>query len=172
PQAPVIALDLVIPRPGMDVELPGAVVRTIERSGGQTRVRAAYQQAGDAPVTWSKQVELGEKETKVSGETRTLLSIGEGMVRGTSIASYTIHGRGVDTFRVALPAGITVLDVAAQGMKDWSVLEEKGGRVLLVRLNYVARGSYELQATFEQEIKDADAKGTTGTAGADGASEV
>ncbi|HYS04634.1 MAG TPA: hypothetical protein VEW47_05515 [Candidatus Dormibacteraeota bacterium] len=172
PQAPVVALDLVIPRPGMEVELPGAVVRAIERSGGQTRVRGAYQRAGDASVTWSKQVELGEKETKVTGETRTLLSIGEGMMRGTAIAAYTIHGRGVDAFRVALPAGITVLDVTAQGMKDWSVVEEKAGRVLLVRLNYVAQGSYELQATFEQEIKDADAKGTTGTAGADGVSEV
>ncbi len=172
PQAPVIALDLVIPRPGMEVELPGAVVRAIERSGGQTRVRGAYQRAGDVSVTWSKQVELGEKETKVTGETRTLLSIGEGMMRGTAIAAYTIHGRGVDTFRVALPAGITVLDVTAQGMKDWSVVEEKSGRVLLVRLNYVAQGSYGLQMNFEQEIKDADAKGAAGTAGADGVSEV
>jgi hypothetical protein len=172
PHAPVVTLDLVIPHPGLEVELPGAVMRATERSGGQTRVRGAYQGAGEVLVTWSKQVELGEKETKITGETRTLLSIGEGMLRGTAIAAYTIHGRGVDTFRVALPAGITVLDVTAQGMKDWSVVDERAGRVLVVRLNYVAQGSYEMQVSFEQELKDVGTKGAAGTAGADGVSEI
>jgi hypothetical protein len=37
-----VGLDLIIPRAGMDVDLPGAVVRSVERPGGQTRVRAAY----------------------------------------------------------------------------------------------------------------------------------
>src|SRR2546426_9375359 len=181
PQAPVVTLDVVIPRAGMDVDLPGAVVRSVEHAGGQTRVRAAYQRTGDAQVTWFKQIELGEKETRVFAELRTLLSIGEGMMRGTSIAAYTIHGRGADTFRVALPAGISVLDVAAQGMRDWAIEDGKGtgtsagtgkgsgpGRVLTVRLNYVAQGSYELQISFEQEIKDADRKDGRETAGAAG----
>jgi hypothetical protein len=158
PQAPVIALDMVVPRPGVDFNVPGAVVRAIDRTGGQTRLRAALERGTDLGVTWFKQIELGDRETKIFGELRTLLSVGEGTVRGTAIAAYTIHGRGADAFRVALPAGITVLDVSAQGMRDWTVETGKAGgpeRVLVVRLNYVARGSYELQVAFEQEIKGA-----------------
>ncbi len=175
PTAPVIAVDLVVPRPKLDFEIPGAVVRSIESGAGQSRVRAALQQSADAPVSWFKQIELGEKETKVFGEVRTLLSIGEGMVRGTATASYTVHGRGVDRFRVALPAGLNVLDVSAQGMRDWKV--ETGapkdagpssagpsgaGRVLAVSLNYLAQGNYEFQVSFEQEIDTARAAVASG----------
>ncbi len=173
PQTPVINLDLAIPRPRLEVELPGAVVRAVERSAAQTRVRASYQQAADASVSWFKQPELGDKETKIFGELRTLLSIGEGMLRGTAIAAYTIHGRGVETLRIALPAGITVLDVEGQGMRDWSVKEgattgsalaggAAAGRVLVASLNYVAQGSYELRISFEQEIKQSPGSAAAG----------
>ena len=159
PRAPVIDLDLRIPSPRLDVNLAGAVVRSIERTATQTRVRAAFQQATNASVTWFKQVDLGEKETKVFGEIRTLLSIGEGMIRGTANAVYTIHGEGTDLFRVALPNDLNVLDVSAQGVREWKVENGKPeDQVLSVRLNYKAKGSYAFQISFEKGLEDATAE--------------
>ncbi len=160
PQAPVIALDLTVPRPQLSFHIDGAVVRSTERSNGSTRVLAAFQQARDASVTWFKQAELEEKETKLMGELRTLLTVGEGMLRGTTHAVYTIHGKGVDTFRIGLADDVTVLDVNAQGIDDWAVEppgEDEGGpneRVLTVRLNHMAQGSYTFRFSFEKGLGD------------------
>lgn len=161
PRAPVIDLDLRIPRPRLDVNLTGAVVRSIDRTATETRVRAAFQQAANASVTWFKQAELGEKETKVFGELRTLLAIGEGMVRGTATAVYTIHGQGADTFRIDLPAEVNILDVSAQGVREWKIEDGDGegaGRVLGVYLNHRAKGTYAFQVTFEKDLGDASAE--------------
>ncbi len=158
PGAPVITLDLVVPRPGIDVNIGGAVIRSIERGTDRTRVRAALQHTSGSSVTWFRQVELGEKETKVFGEVRTLLSVGEGALRGTSSAVYTVHGRGVDAFRLSLPADLRVLDVSAEGIRDWSVAEPNGDpgadRDLLVRLNYRAQGAYAFQISFEKDLAE------------------
>jgi len=158
PQAPVIALDLTVPRPQLSFQIDGAVVRSTERTKGSTRVQAAFQQVRDASVTWFKQAELEEKETKLLGELHTLLSIGEGMLRGTTNAVHTIHGKGVDTFRIGIPDDLTVLDVNAQGIDDWAVEppgEDAGDsteRVLRVRLNHLAQGSFTFQFTFEKSL--------------------
>ena len=163
PQAPVIALDLTVPRPQLSFQIDGAVVRSTERSNGTTRVLAAFQQVRDASVTWFKQADLEKKDTKLLGELRTLLSIGEGMLRGTTQAVFTIHGKGVDTFRIGIPADLTVLDVNAEGIDDWVVGppdDDAGGtteHVLKVRLNHVAQGSYAFQFSFERSLGDTTA---------------
>jgi hypothetical protein len=163
PQAPVISLDLTVPRPQLSFNLDGAVVRSTERSNGSTRVLAAFQQSRDASVTWFKQAELDEKETKLFGELRTMLSVGEGMLRGSSNAVFTIHGKGVDTFRVGMPTNLTVLEVNAQGIDDWSVepaTEDAAGseQVLTVRLNHRAQGSYSFRVSFERALGDTTAE--------------
>jgi len=155
PQAPVIVLDLRVPRPNLSFVIDGAVVRSTERTNGSTRVLAAFQQAYDASITWFKQAELEEKETKLFGELRTLLAVGEGMLRGTTQAVYTIHGKGVNRFRIALPADLTVLDVNGQGIDDWIVEASGEGRLLLVRLNHEAQGGYAFHLTFERALGDA-----------------
>jgi hypothetical protein len=164
PAAPVIALDLRIPRAGMDVSLGGAVIRSIERGPERTRVLAAFQQAHNASITWFKQVELDEKESKVLAELRSLLSVGEGMLRGTAIAAFTVHGSGVDRFRLAFPADVTVLDVVAQGIRDWSAEKKQGTEreenILTVNLNYRAQGSYSFQITFERQLEGTSAETT------------
>ena len=105
---------------------------------------------------------LDEKETKVFGELRTLLSVGEGMLRGTTNAVFTVHGKGADVFRIGLPDEVTVLDVNAQGVRDWSVGAQDGTgdegaeqreNVLTVRLNYLAQGTYSFQVSFELPLR-------------------
>jgi hypothetical protein len=162
PPAPVISLDLRIPQPDLDVNVGGAVVRSVERTPTSTRVRAAFQQAHDAPITWFKKVELDEKETKVLAELRTLISVGEGMLRGTAVAAFTVHGRGVDRFRLAFPADVTVLDVSAQGIRDWKVEkrreDDREENLLTVNLSYRAQGNYSFQVGFEKQLEGTSAE--------------
>jgi len=161
PRAPVVVIDLRVPRGDVDVQVDGAVVQSVDRSASETRVRAALGRVGDTSVSWFPRIESDEKGSKVFGEVATLISIGEGVLRGTTTVSYTVHGRGVDTFRLELPAGITVLDVNVHGARQWQVVEVEGEadrRVLEVELNYLAQGGFSFSFDFEQQLGGASAE--------------
>lgn len=155
PPAPVVAVDLRVPRGDVDLQVDGAVVQSLTRSAGETRVRAALQRVGDTAVSWFKRVETEDRESKVFGELATLVSIGEGVLRGATTVSFTIHGRGVDTFRLEIPREITVLGVDVHGLEGWEVQEaadEAGRSLLVVELNYLAQGSLSFSFDFEQPL--------------------
>jgi hypothetical protein len=155
PPTPGVAIDLSVPRGDVDVQVDGAVVEEISRSRQQTRVRAALARVGDTAVSWFPRVEADDKGPKVFGELATLISIGEGVLRGSSTASFTIHGRGVDRFRLEIPADITVLGVNVHGLREWQVVDVEGAddrRLLEVELNYLATGGLGFSFDFEQPL--------------------
>jgi hypothetical protein len=161
PRAPVVAIDLRVPRGDVDVQVDGAVVQAVSRTARETRVQAALGRVGDTSVSWFPRVEADEKASKVFGELATLVSIGEGVLRGTTTASFSIHGRGVDTFRLEIPDHITVLDVNVHGIKEWQVVEidgESDRQLLEVELNYLATGGLSFSFEFEQQLGGASAE--------------
>ena len=158
PRAPVLTIDLRVPRGDVDLQVDGAVVQNLNRSATETRVRAALSQVGDTAVSWFKRVDTEERESKVFGELATLVSIGEGVLRGVTNATFTIHGRGVDRFRLEIPADITVLGVNVHGLDGWEVVEidgETDRRLLVVELSYLAQGSLGFSFDFEQPLEGA-----------------
>ena len=161
PRAPVVTIDLRVPRGDVDLQVDGAVVQNLNRSATETRVRAALSQVGDTAVSWFKRVDTEERESKIFGELATLVSIGEGVLRGVTNATFTIHGRGVDRFRLEIPADITVLGVNVHGLDGWEVVEidgETDRRLLVVELSYLAQGSLGFSFDFEQPLEGASAE--------------
>jgi hypothetical protein len=155
PQAPVVVVDMRVPRAGIDVQVDGAVVQTVERSSSSTRVTAALHRAGETAVSWFPRIEAADRESKVFGELATMVSIGEGVLRGTTTASFTIHGNGVDAFELEIPSAINVLGVNVHGLKGWEVAAidgEEGRNGLKVELNYLAEGSFGFSFDFEQPL--------------------
>lgn len=161
PAAPSVTVDLRIPRGSLEVQFARAVVQSVETSAESTRVRAALQQTRNTTVTWFRKVEADEKSSKVFAELATLVTIGEGALRGATTASFVIHGQGVDTFRFDLPESITILDVEAHGLSSWEVgtpKPESGRAQLVVSLNFKAQGNYSLQMGFEQLLEGTSAE--------------
>jgi hypothetical protein len=161
PAAPSVTVDLSIPRGNLEVQFAGAVLQSVQTSAESTRVRAALQQTRNTTVTWFRKVEADEKSSKVFAEMATMVTIGEGALRGATTASFVIHGQGVDTFRFHLPESITVLDVNAHGLSAWEVGTpdaESGRAQLVVNLNFKAQGSYSLQVRFEQLLEGTSAE--------------
>ncbi len=161
PAAPSVTVDLSIPRGNLEVQFAGAVLQSVQSTADSTRVRAALQQARHTTVTWFRKVEADEKSSKVFAELATLVTIGEGVLRGATTATFTIHGQGEDTFRFDLPQRITVLDVNAHGLSAWEVgtpNADSGRAQLVVKLNFKAQGSYPLQMGFEQLLEGTSAE--------------
>jgi hypothetical protein len=156
----VVVVDVRVPRGGIDVQVDGAVVQSVERSSSSTRVTAALHRAGETAVSWFPRIETTDRESKVFGELATLVSIGEGVLRGSTTASFTIHGNGVDSFHLEIPSAITVLGVNVHGLKGWEVVAidgEEGRDLLTVELNYLAEGSLGFSFDFEQPLGGASA---------------
>jgi hypothetical protein len=161
PQSPVVSIDLRIPRSEVDVQVDGAVVQALSRTARETRVRAALGRIGDTSVSWFPRVSTDDKVSKVFGELASLVSIGEGVLRGTTSASYSIHGRGVDSFALEIPANLTVLDVNVHGLRQWQVVDLEGEserQLLVVELNYLAQGALSFSFEFEQQMGGASAE--------------
>ena len=155
PQAPVVVVDLSVPRGGVDIQIDGAVMQSIARSSSTTRVTAALRQTRDTSVSWFARVEAADRESKVFAEIGTLVAIGEGVMRGTTNASVSIHGNGIDSFDVEIPNTIAVLGVNVQGLRGWEVVPITGvdGRsALSIDLNYLAEGSFGFSFDFEQQF--------------------
>jgi len=137
------------------MQVDGAVVQSVERSSSSTRVTAALHRAGETAVSWFPRIEVTDRESKIFGELATMVAIGEGVLRGTTSASFTIHGNGVDTFDLEIPSAITVLGVNVHGLKGWEVVPiagEEGRSGLKVELNYLAEGSLGFSFEFEQPL--------------------
>jgi len=156
PQAPVVTVVATVPRIDVDVVLDNAVIRSIDRSNGRTTVQAALLGARSTIVSWFGRVDDDDRETTVFGELGTVLSVGEGVVRGHSTAAYTIHGRGVSRVRLEVPATMTVLEVNGAGVDRWAFEAETEAeadrRVLSVDLNHRAEGSASLGIEFEMPL--------------------
>lgn len=154
PAAPVVSLDMVLPSSDIDVQVDGAVIRAITRTATTTRVAAALARAGDTTVSWFPRIESDTSDSKVFGELATLLSVGEGVARGSSTATFTIHGGGSDRFTLEIPADLTVLGVDVHGLRSWQVSDPdtSGRRILTVELTYRATGSLSFSFSFEQPL--------------------
>ncbi len=155
PGVPAVAIDLVLPRADVDVQIDGAVLQATRRSAGVTRVRAALERVGDTTVRWFRRVESEDRETKVFAELASLVRIGEGVLRGSATASFTVHGRGQDRFRLELPADLTVLDVQANGLEEWQAAPVDGDpqrQLLEVHLSYLARGAVTFSLSYERQL--------------------
>lgn len=132
---------------------------TNETSNGRSRtVTAAVPSLGALAVSWQRAVpedqkaQEAAKQARVYAETNVLVGISEGVTQGTARVAYTVLHKGVDTFRVQLPADVTVLDVTGPGLREWT---SDASGVVTAALNYEAVGSYLLAIEYERALAGA-----------------
>jgi len=150
PQTAGARLEVTVPDKDADVTVSPAA-ETVSKAGEDAVVVTASLPVTDSvTVQWQRRLPEAERGVaKVYAQVGTLISVGEGFLRSYNRVQYQILHAKVDHFRLALPKGVTVLDVTGDGVRDWKKAVEDGQDILKVALNYPATGAYRLAVTFE-----------------------
>lgn len=160
PPAPLVALSVGLDRAGLDARALGAAgVKTAEPAAGRTLLSATYAGAERAEITWRSRPAPGAQvAAEVTPTTLTRVAIGRGVVRYLAMVSYEIRHSEVETFRIALPAGVDFTSASGRQVRDTQVTAgAEGARVLTVTLAEPVRDAYLLEVLYEQRFEEGQA---------------
>ena len=142
-------LDLTLPDANTDVQVEGARVQQEQAAGGKKRVVAALPAGNVVSLSWQKAVPEAEKvPAKLYTESRTLLSLADGLIVGRAQFTFSILHSGVRQLALTIPEGASVLDVTCPSLREWRL--ENG--VLQVRLDREVLGTHLVDVLFEQAV--------------------
>jgi hypothetical protein len=163
PSAGATELSLGVPSEH-DLDFDVANARLIEdTTDGDTRtVTATVPSAGLLAIAWQRELpdavdptdpdQAGE-QPRVYAEVHTLAGLGDGLLSATTTITHSILFAGVETLSARIPEGFTLLDVAGNGVRDWSLADDG---TLSVQLNYAAEGIYPLSLQLEKVVGEGD----------------
>ena len=153
PLAAASVLDLTVAREKVDVKVAGAQSLAATKAKDKTVVAAAIPSGAGVDITWERELPKVEAApTKLYAETRTLVSVAEGVLLCQESVYFNILHTAVRELKLQVPAGASVLEVSGQGVQDWRV-DDSG--VLAVVLRTETIGSYVLRIAYEAPVKDA-----------------
>ena len=148
-------LDATFPQSGLDVTVVGSQSTDITATNGITRVMAALPDATPIGITWEEALpEIEKGPSKYYTETRTLISIAEGLIIGQSHIDFTILHTPTRELRMRVPAGVGVLEINGSQIRDWRVTEG----ILAVQLEKEVIGPYALEIKYESSPDMTDGK--------------
>ncbi|WP_434418593.1 hypothetical protein [Nannocystis pusilla] len=138
-------------REDLDFTVAGAKLQSDKVVGDKRVVEAVLPSTGALEVKWQRELpKAAQQASRVLSEVYTLVSLGEGLMRATTTAQYTILFTGVDKLALKVPRDMTVLDVVGAGVREWKV---DGEGNLGVQLNYAAKGAYSLRIEMEKVVR-------------------
>ncbi|MFZ6181523.1 hypothetical protein [Nannocystis pusilla] len=138
-------------REDLDFTVAGAKLQSDKVVGEKRVVEAVLPSTGALEVKWQRELpKAAQQASRVLSEVYTLVSLGEGLMRATTTAQYTILFTGVDKLALKVPKDMTVLDVVGAGVREWKV---DGEGNLGVQLNYAAKGAYSLRIEMEKVVR-------------------
>jgi limonene-1,2-epoxide hydrolase len=111
-------------------------------------VLAAIPAAQGVSISWERKIEAVAVATKLYAETRTLAAVAEGILVCQESIDINILHTAVKELKLAVPTGVSVLEVVGRNIVDWRA--DKG--VLTVNLRGDAIGAYNLNISYEAPI--------------------
>lgn len=151
--SPVNRLEVRLGAPDLDVRLVSGGHMRVENGATETVAFGSFVQADPVRVEWSRRAPKAEREqARVTAETRTLVTVTEGLAVYTAVVDYQILHKPVSRFAIALPAGLNVADVTTNGLADWKAIDVDGGKELQIELAYEAAGHHRIAFTLEQAL--------------------
>ena len=142
-------LDLTIDRENVDVKVPGAQSLAVKSADGKTtHVAAAIPSGMAVDITWERALpKVAAAPTKLYSETRTLVSVAEGVLLCQETVYFNILHTAVRELKLTVPKGASVLEVAGPNVQDWRV-DDKGELLVVMRGEVI--GSYVLRIAYER----------------------
>ena len=147
-------LDIRVARENVDVKVAGAQSLTAAevKVEGKTAVAAAIATGVAVDISWEPELpKVAAAPTKLYAQTRTLVSVADGVLLCQEMVYYNILYTGVRELKLQAPAGVSVLNVSGRNVQDWRV-DDKGA--VSIVLSAEAIGSYTLRIAYEAPLKD------------------
>ena len=140
-------LDLTVAQTGVDIQVAGAQSVVKKEEANATRVAAALPAQGPVQLSWERAIPEAEKvPPKLYAETQTLVAVGDGILIGRERVNFNILHTGVRVLKLAMPKGVSILEVRGDRVRDWRVTDGE----LTVALASEVIGDYALNVTYEQ----------------------
>ena len=151
-RAQVNRIEVRVGKPDQLVTLSSGYAES-RTAGAATVAQGSFPPADSVRISWARKAPKAEKEeARVSAQVGTLLTVGEGLGVYTSIIEYDIRHKPMSSFRLTLPADVSVADVSTEGLVDWRVDKKDGAQELSVAISFEALGKHQLAVTFEKTL--------------------
>ncbi|MCX7049275.1 MAG: hypothetical protein NTX50_27790 [Candidatus Sumerlaeota bacterium] len=155
PAASTCILDVTVPEKNVDVKIAGAQSKLSKQEADKTHVVAALPADSRVNVTWERAIPEVEKvPPKIFSETRTLISVADGILLGHSQVSFNILHTATRQLTLNVPEGVNILEVTAPNMRDWRSATGK----LNLSLAKEVIGSYVVDVKYETALPAASEK--------------
>ena len=147
----ISTIEVTLPLANATVEIAGAQRKLVLQVDGNTRAIAALPAQSSVKVTWERAMpKVKEVPPKVYSETRTLLSVADGLLLGRTQLALSILHTATRQFTLNVPAETNILDVTGVGVRDWRT----AGDQLTLQLDQEVIGAYMLDVRYEKPIAD------------------
>ena len=142
-------LDVTVPQKDVKITVNSAQSTLKKQVNEGTRLVAALPSTAPVYVQWERAIADAEVvPPKLYSETRTLVSVADGLFLGQAQVSFSILHTPTRELELSFPEGVSVLDVTGRDLRDWRV--NKGA--LTVQLERDVIGAYQLDVRYESPL--------------------
>ena len=137
----------------LDFSVTNARLQDVREERGQRVVDAVLPGTGSLSVTWQRALPDVIEEgvpALMHAELATLATLGDGLLEERTTARWTILQGTVERFRLAVPEGVAVVEVAGTGVRDWRVQDQ----ILTIDLNFQAEGAWSAELLLERLVHE------------------
>jgi hypothetical protein len=149
-QTPITLLELEIPQPQIEVEIPQATQISSSESGKITTVSAVIMQTTGINISWKKKFEMIEKlPPKIYADISHLISIEDNALKTNTTVNYNILHSEIENVTVALDDNVNILNVYGDGLGEWQEIKKDDARMILIPFTYGKKGNTSISLVTE-----------------------
>jgi hypothetical protein len=147
---PITLFNLELPLHDIEVEIPNANQVATNLKGNATLISAALPPGRAISVRWRKQLPVSDKiPARLYSDVYHLIAIDDDRLTINSDINLNVLHSELDAIRLAIPAGVNVLQVSGEGVGDWHEIVQQDRRLLQVPFTYGKKGGFAVRVTTE-----------------------
>jgi hypothetical protein len=153
PEVPSSTLTFSVPRPGLDIQITPAHFRKVIASGGATVLEAVLPITSRAAISWSPAVREEVSGTlRVQAQVNTIISVGEGIMKGVTTVAYDISHGSLSSFSIVVPSNIEILDVSGDAVRDWKAQPAGDTSTIMINAGFAVSGPTSIAILYEHNM--------------------
>jgi hypothetical protein len=153
PEVPSSTLTFTVPKPGLDIQIAPAHFRRVTPSGGGTTLEAVLPITDRAVISWSPAVrEEASGTLRVQAQVNTIISVGEGIMKGVTTVTYDISHGTLSTFSIVVPSDIEIIDVSGDAVRDWKSVPNGETTTIAVTAGFPVSGTTGIVLLYERNM--------------------
>ncbi len=149
-RTPITLLELEIPMPQIEVEIPQARQVSSSERNNVTNISAVITESSAINVRWRKKFEVVEKlPPKVYADINHLVSIEDNALKTTSQVNYNILHSEIETVGITIDDNVRILNITGSGVGEWQEIVRDEVRQIIIPFTYGIKGNVTVNIVSE-----------------------